>query len=1144
MIAAPGLSGLGRRYAPSSLLGNSVHQLYNSLTIILRAKPKGEYPMHSTIPIQRRLVNLAVVLALLLAGFPVGTRPAQAAPTDLFFSEYIEGSSFNKALEIYNGTGAAVNLAAGGYNIQMFFNGNSTAGFTINLTGVIADGDVYVVAPTNATNTTILAQADQLSGTSWFNGDDAVVLRKGTTLLDVIGQIGFDPGTEWGTGLTSTADNTLRRISTVCQGDPNGSDAFDPSIEWDGYATDTFDGLGSHTANCGGPTNPTGVGSANPNLVALNDPTLLTVAVTPGTNPTSTGLAVSCDLSPIGGSATQTFLDDGTNGDVTAGDNTFSYMATVGAGTTTSLNNLPCTISDAESRSGSASISLSVILPIGTVQGIVNATDNGLTHRSSYAPPSGNSSGQTVVIQGVIYEKTLARTSSGGSQYGFFIQNTAATADSDPNSSDGIFVFMGGFTDLIGGYVPQVGDEVVIQGRVSEFFFLTELSSARLLHLVRSGVNLDAEIPAFDVNPPDDLADANRYWERHEGMRAQVPANSIVIDSRDVFASTADGEFWLARGDHPIAGRADPYSRRAFRDPHPLDNDPALFDDGNGYRIILGSLGIKAAANDKTALIAPARTYDTMTNAPIGGVYFSFSKYQIMVEQQPVLTPGVDPALNAPPQAFNRAQEYSLAPYNVENLYDRRDDPFDGCDFTGNPGCPGVNPPFDYVPASQAIYEAHLNDIAQQVISDLHSPDIIFVQEAEDQDICTVSGGSLSCGATNNADGKPDTLQELALTIASLGGPAYDAAYDRDGTDDRGIVSAFLYRTDRVELLPASASDPVLGSAPTVDYRGTALSYNADMQNPKALNADLPSDVDISTGADGSNVFTRPPQVGLFRIWRNSMGDGTYVDLYAISNHFSSTPNARVGQRQEQALYNAAIVDALQIANPDVRVAVGGDFNVYPRPDDPFTPDSPLYPTDQLGALYEQGLTNLWDILVAEVPASAYSYIFQGQTQTLDQIFATPSMMSDFVQARSAHVNADWPADYDGDGPRGASDHDPLVARFCRDVTPPTVSASPDMLWPANHKYVTVNVTVSDDADPTPVATLLSVTSNEPDNGDDDGNTINDIVIVDDFTFKLRAERSGIGAGRVYTITYQVTDACGNSTVASATVTVPLSLGN
>ncbi|MBL7064891.1 MAG: VWA domain-containing protein, partial [Anaerolineae bacterium] len=67
--------------------------------------------------------------------------------------------------------------------------------------------------------------------------------------------------------------------------------------------------------------------------------------------------------------------------------------------------------------------------------------------------------------------------------------------------------------------------------------------------------------------------------------------------------------------------------------------------------------------------------------------------------------------------------------------------------------------------------------------------------------------------------------------------------------------------------------------------------------------------------------------------------------------------------------------------------------------------------------------------------------------------------------------------------------------------------------------------------------------SNEPDNGLGDGDTPDDIVIVGDFTFKLRAERSGTGDGRIYTITYQVTDACGNSTIATATVTVPHSRG-
>jgi len=98
--------------------------------------------------------------------------------TELFISEYVEGSSYNKAIEIYNGTGAAVNLGAGGYAIDIYFNGSTSPGTTIQLSGTLADGDVYVVADDGA-DPGILAVADQTSTSNFFNGDDAVVLRKG-----------------------------------------------------------------------------------------------------------------------------------------------------------------------------------------------------------------------------------------------------------------------------------------------------------------------------------------------------------------------------------------------------------------------------------------------------------------------------------------------------------------------------------------------------------------------------------------------------------------------------------------------------------------------------------------------------------------------------------------------------------------------------------------------------------------------------------------------------------------------------------------------------------------------------------------------------------------------------------------------------
>ena len=740
------------------------------------------------------------------------------------------------------------------------------------------------------------------------------------------------------------------------------------------------------------------------------DGTVVGIAISVSPVPASGGITVS-NVTPatgIGGtaSAVVTVASDTTPG---------TYVVAV-----TAVN------TDSPAQTGTASLGVNVteVLSIGAVQGAVGDTADGLTFASPYA-------GQYVVVRGVIYQKVLSQTSGGDPSYGFFIQNTLSTADGDPTTSDGIYVYTGRYTSLIGGYVPTVGDEVILRARVSEYYNLTELSSASALAVVRTGVDLDSEVPAFETNPPADLADANRYWERHEGMRARVPGGSIVLAGRDIFSSTMDAEVWVAVHSSTIALRDDPYARRAFRDPHPLDDVPdRLFDNGNGYRIVMGSMGVKAAAGDSSALIAPSRTFDVMSNSPVGGVYYSYDKYQIEVEQQPDLISGVDPALNSPPATFDRKLGYSIVDYNLENLYDYYDDPFDPCDFPGNPGSATVSPPFDYVPASDAAYRERLGQIATQIVTDLHSPDILMVQEVEDQDVASLVNGTLVYGDIDNADGQPDALQELALAVSAAGGPTYKAAFDRNGTDDRGIVCAFLYRTDRVELLPANAADPVLGASPQVVYRGAALPQNTDVRNPKTLNAVLPQDVDVSTGVDGVNVFTRAPQVGLFRVWRSGIGSSVFTDLYLVCNHFSSGPDTRVGQRTEQAAYSAAIAAALLKADAKARVIVAGDLNVYPRPDDPFSPGQPLYPSDQLAALYNAGLSNLWDRLATEVPADAYNYVYDGQAQTLDQMFVTSGLLADLKQFRAAHINSDWPTDYDADGARGTSDHDPQAATY------------------------------------------------------------------------------------------------------------------
>jgi predicted extracellular nuclease len=200
--------------------------------------------------IELRKVQAIVVVVSTLTLFFFGlASPASAPITKLFFSEYIEGSSDNKALEIYNGTGAAIDLAAEDYSIEIYFDGSISPRTTVALTGTVADEDVYVVADSGA-DSSIIAQVDQTSASNFYNGNDAVVLRMGNIVLDVIGQVGHDPGKEWGSGDTSTENNTIRRKADVCVGDANTSDDFDPAVEWDGYPNNTFDGLGAHTVTC------------------------------------------------------------------------------------------------------------------------------------------------------------------------------------------------------------------------------------------------------------------------------------------------------------------------------------------------------------------------------------------------------------------------------------------------------------------------------------------------------------------------------------------------------------------------------------------------------------------------------------------------------------------------------------------------------------------------------------------------------------------------------------------------------------------------------------------------------------------------------------------------------------------------------
>lgn len=152
--------------------------------------------------------------------------------TDLFISEYIEGSSNNKAIEIYNGTGASVDLST--YSLKKQTNGAGIYTTETVLAGTLANNDVYIMANTSS-NATILGLADATNNTTMsFNGNDAVALFKSGVQLDEVGV--FNQVTDWG------INTTLVRKSTV-----TGPKATYNAADWNSFAIDNLDNLGSHT---------------------------------------------------------------------------------------------------------------------------------------------------------------------------------------------------------------------------------------------------------------------------------------------------------------------------------------------------------------------------------------------------------------------------------------------------------------------------------------------------------------------------------------------------------------------------------------------------------------------------------------------------------------------------------------------------------------------------------------------------------------------------------------------------------------------------------------------------------------------------------------------------------------------------------
>ena len=884
------------------------------------------------------------VLAFCLAAVAVvvgGAQVATAAPTEVFFSEYIEGSSNNKALEIYNGTGAAVNLGAEGYSVQMFFNGNPVSTLTVNLTGTVADGDVYVLAHSSA-NATILAQADQTNGSGWFNGNDAVTLRHGAAVVDSIGQAGFNPGTEWGTGVTSTADNTLRRKAGIEAGDANATDPFDPAVEWDGFATDTFDGLGSHVT--GGDAAPS-VASKVPANGATDVPNDANVSIT-----FSEDVAVSGAWYEIG--CTTSGAHAAT---VSGGPQTYELDPS-----TDFVSNETCTVTvrasgvtdlDADdppdNMAADHSFSFSTVGIAATIMQI-----QGAGHVSPLA-------GQRVSeVPGVV---TAIRPSS------FYMQD--AEGDGNDATSDGILVF-GVSTSTL-----TVGAAVRVNARVSEFrpggassdnLTITELDQATVSPagpggliaptvigtggrtqpsvVIEDDASGDLSAPGEGGNTFDPADDGIDFYESLEGMILQVNDAAVVNATRS-FGEIA----LLADGGANATGLRTPRGGILLA--------PA---DANPERIIVDDEILRDQISPRPSKAMPDMNVGARLLSPVvGPLDYSFENYKI----QALTTPAFVESPIAPEvAAVAHPSDLTVATFNVENLA-------------------ATNP------------QSKFDQLAGMIVNNLRSPDIIGIEEVQDDN-----------GATNN--GNVDASQTWARLIASIqaaGGPIYDyRQIDPVNNEDGGAPGAnirvgFLFRADLPDLRFVDRP----GGTSTND---TAVV--GSMNHPRLT---------FSPGRLGtaSAAFdeTRKPLVGEF-VWKSRT-------VFAVVNHFSSkgddqgifsrwqppTAFSEIARHGQAQVVNDFVDDVLAL-DKDANVIVLGDINDFE-----FSRTIELLEGDEL--------TTLMRILP---PEERYSYVFEGNSQVLDQILVSDAIFMRAPAYDVVHVNSEF-ADS-----RQASDHEPQVA--------------------------------------------------------------------------------------------------------------------
>ncbi|MGA9772879.1 MAG: C25 family cysteine peptidase [Blastocatellia bacterium] len=685
------------------------------------------------------------------------------------------------------------------------------------------------------------------------------------------------------------------------------------------------------TGTAGGPTSPSGVGSATPSSVVQGGSTLLKVTVTPGTTPPSTGIDVTGDLTSIGGSATQQFFDDGTNGDLTIGDNIFSFQATVAPATPIGPKTIPATITDAQARMGSTSISLTVTsataLRIHDIQGAGHTS-----------PVLG---GPVSNITGIV---TAIRSN------GFYIQDTLP--DASDATSEAIFVFTSTAP------VVAVGDAVSVNGTVAEFGSGTNLT------------NTEISSPTFTISSTGNPLPAPTVI----GIGGRIPPTTIIDD--DSAGTVGTGTFDPANDGidfyESLEGMRVQVNNAVAVGPTTDNNEiPVLGDNGVNASIRTSRGGIVIRATDfnperifvddtlVAGSIPQVNVADTFTASIVGIMDYSAGNFRILTTAALTAVPGPLVREATTPQDTN---ELAVATFNVENL---------------DPGDPAIK----------------FNTLAGFVVNNLKSPDIICVEEIQDNN-----------GPTNNGVVDAATTFNMFISaIQTAGGPTYqfrqiNPTNNADGGEGGGnIRQGFMYRTDRgLSFIDRPGGGTTTSTTVVSTVDGPVLSAS-------------PGRIDPNNAAFNNS---RKPLVGEFGFKGQK--------FFIIGNHFNSKggddplfgrnqPPVRSTEvaRNQQAQVVNNFVDSILALNVNANIVVLGDINDFEF-------------STAVNALKGGVLHPLIESLPQD---ERYSYNFEGNAQALDHLLVSNNLFNNIPFVYDVvHINSEF-ADQ-------SSDHDPSVARF------------------------------------------------------------------------------------------------------------------